>query len=207
MRILIEGIGRHAVAGDPEESTRFQSSIQKESEAVVDEITPEDLLVRAGSVLKELEEYNRTVARRHHLNTAEFRNMVKMLTSAVGTVAAASEVNVSILTDIGKQVAVTSELDDVRIMKARLSDCLTNIRKEAERQQTDTEGLSGGSATDSASSRNEPRTLRARRGNTRAKTPSRVCRFAPWRKLHSPSGAWTIPGLLQPSWCWIICRF
>jgi len=139
VRILIEGIGRHAVAGDPEESTRFQSSIQKESEAVVDEITPEDLLVRAGSVLKELEEYNRTVARRHHLNTAEFRNMVKMLTSAVGTVAAASEVNVSILTDIGKQVAVTSELDDVRIMKARLSDCLTNIRKEAERQQTDTD--------------------------------------------------------------------
>jgi GGDEF domain-containing protein len=123
----------------PKTSARFRASIQKESEAAVDGINPADLLVSAGSVLKELEDYNRNIGRRQHLQTAEFRNMVKMLTLAVGKVSAASEVNVSILSDIGKHVAIASELDDVRVMKARLSDCLTNIRKETERQQTENE--------------------------------------------------------------------
>lgn len=139
VRILVQGIGQHAVAGEPGDCERFGESIKKISAALTDDIGPEDLLVHTGSVLKGLEDHNRRAAGHYRFQTTELQNMVKMLTSTVGKISAISQDNISVLGDIGRRVAVVSELDEVRIMKARLSDCLTDIRKEAERQQTETD--------------------------------------------------------------------
>ena len=70
---------------------------------------------------------------------AELKNMVKMLTATVGGISAGSNTNISILSEIERQVADVSALDDVRVMKSRLSDCLGEIRKEAERQKREAE--------------------------------------------------------------------
>lgn len=138
VRILVQGIGEHALAGEAEDSARFRQNIRDISAAISDEIESDELLTHVGEVLKALEDYNRHTAWYHRFQTTELQNMVKMLTSAVGTISAASKANVRILGDIERQVAVISELDDVRTMKAKLSHCLTDIRKEAERQQIET---------------------------------------------------------------------
>jgi diguanylate cyclase (GGDEF)-like protein len=138
VRILVDGIGQHTIAGNAADCAQFRHSIDEVSNALVDQISPPDLLARAGSVLNRLEDHNRRTVRHQRLQTVELQNMVTMLASTIGEVSAASNANVSILGEIEKQVAIASELDDVRIIKARLSDCLTNIRKEAERQQRDT---------------------------------------------------------------------
>ena len=62
--------------------------------------------------------------------------MVKMLASTVKVVSAAGDSNTGVLGDIEKRIEVVSALDDVRVIKARLSDCLIDIRREAERQHT-----------------------------------------------------------------------
>jgi GGDEF domain-containing protein len=138
VRILIQGIGEHAIEGDAGEYARFRNSIQEISDALVDGISPAELLVHAGSVLNALDDYNGRTAAHQHLQTGELQHMVKMLTSTVKAVTAASNANASILCDIENRIVTISEIDDVRIIKAKLSDCLTEIRNEAERQQKET---------------------------------------------------------------------
>jgi GGDEF domain-containing protein len=138
VRSLVQGIGQHAIAGEADDCARFRQNIRDISTALAEEVEPERILEQANSVLKELEEYNRHATWFHRFQTIELQNMVKMLTSTVGTISAASQSNVRILGDIERQVAVISELDNVRMMKARLSTCLTDIRQEAQRQQLET---------------------------------------------------------------------
>lgn len=138
VRVLVQGIGQCAVEGDSEDSARFRESMQRISDALAERITAEDLLVQAGSVLKALEEYNRRTTRQTRLQAMELQNMLKMLTSTIGVLSVASDANVGRLSEIEKQVSVASELDDVRVIKVRLSDCLRDIRSEAERQRRET---------------------------------------------------------------------
>jgi GGDEF domain-containing protein len=139
VRTLVDSVGRFAVAGEAEDCAHFRESVRRASETLVDEIAPEELLLCVGSVVKELENHNRNVARYQNLQTTELRNMVKMLTSTVGKVSSASQTSVSILGDIEKHIAIASAIEDVRVMRSRLSDCLAEIRNEAGRQQAEAE--------------------------------------------------------------------
>jgi diguanylate cyclase (GGDEF)-like protein len=138
VRLLVQGIGQYIVTGEAPDAARFRKNIEDISAALEDRIAPAELLVHGGSVVQALEDYTGRTTRQHHLQTAELQTMVKMLTSTVGVVSAASNTSVSRLGEIERQVAGASALGDVRTIKARLSDCLADIRKEVERQQRET---------------------------------------------------------------------
>ena len=137
VRLLVQGIGQHAAAGDSEEDTSFREKMKEASDALIDTINPADLLVRAGWVLNELEQHTRRGDRIHRLQNTELQNMVKMMASALSNISATSKVNISKLSDIAKNVGVASELNDVRLIKSKLSECLIDIQEEAKRQQTE----------------------------------------------------------------------
>ena len=139
VRILVGGIGQHAGDGDANESAAFREAVKEFTVALETGISSADLLVRAGSVLSGLDEHKRRHLRQQHLQMTELKNMVKMLTATVGGISVGSNTNVSMLSEIEKQVADVSELDNVRVIKSRLSDCLGEIRKEAERQKREAE--------------------------------------------------------------------
>ena len=138
VRLLVEGIGRHVVAGDAADAARFHKSIEEASESLQGNIASAELLVRVGSVVQALEDHTGRTTREQQMQTAELQHMVKMLTATVSAVSAASNTSVSRLGEIEQQVAKVSALDDVRTIKARLADCLSDIRKEADRQQKET---------------------------------------------------------------------
>lgn len=135
VRILIQGIGENATPGEAGGEARFREYVRKISDSLTDQITAEDLLVNAGSIVKALEDHNRRTTRHYSLHSAELQNMVQMLTNTIATVSSAGTANVARLSEIEKRVASASEIDDVRTIKSRLSDCLIDIRNEAERQR------------------------------------------------------------------------
>ena len=135
VRLLAEGIGRQAGAGESEECARFRQTNEEFSGALTEGTPHAELLVRVGSVLKGFDEYNHQVAKQQRLQTVELRNMVQMLAATVKTVTSASDSQLSVLGDIEQRIAKVSGLDDVRLIKARLQECLYDIRKEAELQQ------------------------------------------------------------------------
>ena len=138
VRLLVEGIGRHVVASDPSEGARFRTSVEEVSGKLEEEISPAELLVQAGSVVRALGDHASRTTHDIQAQIAELQNMVKMLATTVSAISTAGANNVVRLGEIEKQVQGASALDDVRSIKARLSDCLADIRREAERQQKET---------------------------------------------------------------------
>lgn len=139
VRTLISAIAGHAVTGPGDDLARFRENISQASGALVDEAGPETVLTQTDAVVKSLADYNRRLVWFQRFQTTEMQNMVRMLTSAVGAVAATGEANTQILAKIERDVAVVSDLNDVRQMKARLSGCLADIRAESARRRTETE--------------------------------------------------------------------
>lgn len=138
MGILVRGIGKQGIGGDPEHTRRFKENIQEISDVLAEDLNPEDLAGHANAVLRALEEHNRRVTRRQNLQAAELQNMVKMLTSTVGSIVETGNANAHRLGDIEKQVTMLSAMDDIRLIKTKLSECLNDIRGEVDRQRKET---------------------------------------------------------------------
>ncbi len=138
VRLLVLGIAEHAGGGEADVTARFRQGVQEIADVLVDDIDPDQLLVHANAVVSALQDHHRRATRHRALQTTELQNMVKMLASTLAAVAAASGTQVMRLGEIEKQVVVASELNDVRTIKAKLSECLEDIRKESERQRKET---------------------------------------------------------------------
>lgn len=138
VRVLVQGIADHAAARDIGESEAFRESISKAHDAMMEASTPEELLVHAGSVIKAFEEHSRRAARERELHAAELQHIVRMLTSTLASIAASANANIGYLGELEKRIVSSSQLDDVRLIRSKLADCLTEIRAEVERQRTDT---------------------------------------------------------------------
>ncbi len=135
VQLLLQGIGLHAVEGEPTEYRRFRDAMQAICESFEDSGSTDDMLSKVGSALRALEAYNRSTSDYLREQNTELQAMVKMLTATIGDLSAASDQNVSRLRDIEAKVASASQVEDVREVKVRLFECLAQIRSESERQR------------------------------------------------------------------------
>jgi len=138
IQVLLQGIGMHAVEGDPEAYSEFRRNIDQVLAKVEEAAEPGDLAVYAGTVVKLLEDHSRRTSSDLKAKAVELQAMVRMLTATVGAISTAGDENVRQLRDIEQQVESASQIEDVRLIKAKLGDCLEQIRQEAERQKTET---------------------------------------------------------------------
>ena len=132
---LVEGIGRNVTAADTDHAARFRRISDEARARVRADISAAELLVLAGSLVQALEDHASRAAQEQRTQFEELQHMVAMLTGTVSAISSSSQTNVGRLGEIEKQVSGISVLDDVRQIKARLGDCLADIRAEADRQQ------------------------------------------------------------------------
>lgn len=135
LRLVTESLNQYAGADDSEECARFRETARILLDGLAEGTSEPELLVRAGAMVKGFEEYTHRIRKHQRMQTADLLNMVKMLTSTVKAVTAASNSSLNVLGEIEQRIATVSELEDVRVIKSRLGDCLAEIRKEAKRQQ------------------------------------------------------------------------
>jgi GGDEF domain-containing protein len=138
VKLLLQGIVLHSLEGDPADYSRFRDNIAQVERRLDEEISTPELPVLAGSALKALDDYNRRTSACLRLRSVEFQTMVKMLTETVSAITAAGDTNVQQLLEIEKQVEAATEIEDVRQIKGRLSECLDGIRRETQRQRSET---------------------------------------------------------------------
>jgi diguanylate cyclase (GGDEF)-like protein len=139
LSLLLQGIGLHAIEGRPNEYTRFRDGLNALAAQFEEEMPTADPIGQAGEALRMLDEYNQRTAEYLQMPGAEFRAMARMLTSAIATLAATGKENTSHLREIGESLASASGLEDVRLVRQHLSECLDAIRGETERQRAATE--------------------------------------------------------------------
>jgi GGDEF domain-containing protein len=135
---LLEGIRLHTIETEPDDFAAFRGSIQQIAKAISQTESPEELLVQSGATVKTLEGYARQGAKYFGRRNAEFQNIFKMLTATIKTISAASDENLRQLREIESRVVSAVQIEDVCLMKSKLSEVLDQIRRESERQKAET---------------------------------------------------------------------
>jgi diguanylate cyclase (GGDEF)-like protein len=138
VQLLLQGIGQHAVEGEGEDCSAFRQDMERASEAIAQATALPDLMMQAGGALRALEEYNHRTIKYFGLRNEELQMMFQMLTATIGSITSTGAENVRRLREIEGQVVGAAQIDDVRQIKTRLSECLDEIRKETERQKVET---------------------------------------------------------------------
>jgi len=138
VKLLLQGIVLHAIEGNPVDLARFRDNVGKVEHRMDEEVPAAELLVLAGAAIQALEDYNRRTNLYLRQQAVELQTMVKMLTSTVSAITASGDANVRQLQEIERQVEAANEIEDVRQIKTRLSECLEAIRREAQRQRAET---------------------------------------------------------------------
>jgi len=135
VRLLLEGIERHAVEGDPDDLGGLRTSIQQLKNSLEGDLAVPDLPVQAGSVLQALDEYNRRTVRYLKRPAGEWQAVVTMLISAIAGMPAADGEKVVRLREIAGRVRAASALEEVHKIRLQLSECLTELQLDTRRQK------------------------------------------------------------------------
>lgn len=137
IRLLLQGIALHAVEGDRQDYEKFRGDMQRFLAEVDASPSPAVMLITTGSALKALEDYNHRTTRYVRMQGAELQNMIGMLTKTVTTLGRGSDQSMTRLREIETQIERASIIEDVRLLKIRMEECLEGIRDEAQRQHTE----------------------------------------------------------------------
>jgi len=135
--LFLQGISLHAVEGDKEDHDRFREDIDKCLSVLSPKTPVSELLVVVGGALRAMEEYNQRTSKFVRRQNTELQHMVTMLTQTIISIGASSDHSVSRLQSIEKSIESTQAVEDIQILKLRLSECLEAVRDEAVRQQKD----------------------------------------------------------------------
>ncbi len=137
LQILIRGIALHAIEGDPNDLRFLRERTSGIADSLNTDSSPDDLLVGIGKTLRALEEYNRRSAVIFKGQVDELRGMLSTMTSTVMFITSSSETSVKQLSIIESKLQRAQTLDDTRRVKEFMADCLTLVRTESQRLQSD----------------------------------------------------------------------
>jgi GGDEF domain-containing protein len=137
LQILIRGIALHAIEGDPNDLKFLRERMHGIADSLNDESSADDLLVGIGKALRTLEEYNRRSAVIFRGQVDELRGMLSTMTSTVMFITSSSETSVKQLSAIESKLQRAHTLEDTRRVKEYLADCLSLVRVETQRLQSD----------------------------------------------------------------------
>jgi diguanylate cyclase (GGDEF)-like protein len=137
LQILIRGIALHAIEGDPADLTFLRERMAAIADKLNDQSSPDDLLVGIGKTLRALEEYNRRSAVVFKGQVDELRDMLNTMTATVMFITSSSETSVKQLSAIESKLQRAQTLEDTRRVKEYMAECLTIVRAESQRLQSD----------------------------------------------------------------------
>jgi diguanylate cyclase (GGDEF)-like protein len=132
--LLLEAIAQHAVEGDAAELETLRNEVSNALNKMVPETEPGELLVVAGSVTRTFEEYNKRITHHVRQHNSELQNIISMLTATMISISDSGERTSTRLQDIEKQLVSAAMIEDVRVLKHRLGECLESIREERKSQ-------------------------------------------------------------------------
>lgn len=135
--LFMQAIALHAVEGDKSDYERFRADIDQFASRLNAETLFPDLYLLVGGALRAMEDYNRRTSTFVRHKTSEFQKMISMLTQTVITIGAHQNASVSKLEEIEKSIEAASRVDDIKVLKNRLGECLKAVREETQRQKVD----------------------------------------------------------------------
>ena len=135
VRLLLRGIERHAIEGDPDDLAAFRTSIQGLAASLDGGLAESELLLQAGSAVETLEDYNRRTARYLKRAAGEWQAVVTMLASALAGMSAAGEEKIHRFREIAGRVRSAGAADEVHKIRLQFAECLAELQLETRHQK------------------------------------------------------------------------
>jgi GGDEF domain-containing protein len=101
-----------------------------------DAASPTDVVLLTGDALEFHGEYRRRLAQYYSEQGAHLQSMIAMLTNALADISGQSDASVARLLIIERGIEQASRLDDIRVLKSNLEQCLTEIREAVVQQRS-----------------------------------------------------------------------
>jgi diguanylate cyclase (GGDEF)-like protein len=133
--LLFTGIAMHAVEVNKAEYEQFRDDIERLDRELGDRPTASEALVIAGTTIRAMDEYGKRATRFSKGHRAEFQNMLAMFADTVTVLSSGNNTAVLNLQAIERQLQDVSMIEDIRTIKARLSECLATVQAESFRQK------------------------------------------------------------------------
>jgi GGDEF domain-containing protein len=135
IQLLLQGIRLHAVPGDATDYDKFCRDLKAIEDAVAEHPPAARLHFLSGAALKALEEYNRRAAWLARQRSVELQAIVSLLNKTIAGLCKGAESTVLRLQDIERQLEKAEAIEDIRLAKLRLSECLEGLREQSLRQR------------------------------------------------------------------------
>jgi GGDEF domain-containing protein len=135
--LLAETVTQHPIAFNAAQSEHFRSDVAAILGQLTVPVDVEQFTAAVSAINQALKSHNQSVATLIGNQSGELQNMVIMLTQAIRSLGAASDVSARNLEEIAVQLKHASTLEDVAQLRKRLSECLEKLRTETARQKDD----------------------------------------------------------------------
>ncbi len=147
--LLLQGLELHTLDYNKEDHAHFQSELARLEERLSPELAGPDLLKLIGAVIRIFQTYNRQTGVKLRAQFAELQSIISTFTSAVAAMVSASDASLRRLGEIRSQLGTAETIEDLRTLKAHLSDCLNHMAGEVEQYRRNSaanmEGMAKGS--------------------------------------------------------------
>ncbi len=137
LALLFQSLELHSVLGDEADYAQFRSGMQAITSRFGGDTPAEEVLIIVGEAVTAFREYSERTTRYRKAQAAEYQRMVAMLTDTITATSHASDRAVGRLQDIEKKLERASVIEDVRVLRMQLNDCLEAIRDEIRRQESE----------------------------------------------------------------------
>jgi diguanylate cyclase (GGDEF)-like protein len=137
VQTLIRGVALHAIESQPEEFAQLQRRMGEIADSLNRESSADDLLLAISKTLFLTEDYNRQAAVIFKAQVEELRGMVSKMTETMQFILSSSETSVKQLAFMESQLQRANTLEDLRQLKTYTSACLSMVRRESTRLQTE----------------------------------------------------------------------
>jgi GGDEF domain-containing protein len=139
--LTLEAVETFTIPGDDIDYRQFRADIRHLSERFNRELHSEDTLILAGQFCTSMKDYFDRTSRFLSLQNTEYQKMVSMFTDTISSLNNSGQRTVEHLREIEQEVERATLIEDVRSLRVRLGECLSNIREEIDRQESITAEL------------------------------------------------------------------
>jgi diguanylate cyclase (GGDEF)-like protein len=141
VHMLLNGTALHAVELDQAEYLEYRDDLLRLDQELGDVPSAAEAMVITGAALKRMEDYGRRVTKIVKMQSGELQRMVAMLADTLATLAAGNDVSVNSLQTISKRIERAKEIEDLRVMKVKLAECLESLEQETIRRRSESEEM------------------------------------------------------------------
>ena len=134
--LFVRKIGESAVVVDQHELEAFRDEIRRVQEALTSDLPMENMLIVTGSATQALETYNKRVMRTIGNQGNDVQAILKLLQDHLGKMTGANNHSIESLGKVGEELERFKGFKDLQPLKLHLTQCLSGLRTEIEREKS-----------------------------------------------------------------------